>query len=223
MSISDVVKAIAVTAELTGTQLSADAMKAMASDLAGEHYESAIMAALTRCRRELPGRLTQAAVVERIEQADGRPGANEAWGIALSAFDEAATVILNEEINEAMAAARPVMNSGDDIGARMAFRDAYERVVRKNRITGIKPKWYPSLGHDPMLRADAIQAAEARGLLTRSQAAAYLPAPITSEDQARGAVIAGLLTGTVAPMPKDPQFKANVGKLLSVLKQERAA
>ena len=221
MSAVDVVKAIAVTAELTSTQLSADAMKAMASDLINEFSEGAILAALTRCRRELPGRLTQAAVVERINSDDGRPSANEAWGLALSAFDEAITIITNEEINFAMSAARPVMNGGDEVGARMAFRDAYERVVRQNRTAGIKPKWYPSLGHDPLLRIDAIQQAEAMGQLTHAQAAAYLPAPTSKEDAERGAVIAGLLSGTVAKMPNDPDFKKRIGNLLSVLKQEQ--
>lgn len=223
MSIIEIVKGIAVTAELTGSTLSPEAMKAMATDLAAEYPESAILQALSRCRRELSGRLTQSAVIERIDQADGRPSANEAWGLALSAFNEALTVVLNDEIGKAMAAARPVMDGGDEVGARMAFRDTYDRVVRQNRAIGFKPKWYPSLGHDPLLRVDAIKLAEERGLLTHSQAMTYLPAPITAEDQARGAVIAGLLTGTVAPMPKDPEFKARVSQLLEVLKPGEAA
>lgn len=223
MSAADIVSAIAVTAELTNTQLSASAMKVMAGDLITEYSESAILQSLVRCRRELSGKLTQQSIVERINQADGRPGANEAWGIALSAFDEAQTVVLNDEITEAMGAARPVMNSGDDVGARMAFRDAYERIVRNNRSVGSKPKWYPSLGHDPLLRVDAIKAAEERGLLTRSQVSAYLPAPITKEEQERGAAIAGLLTGNVAPIPKDPEFRARIAELVSVLKKPEAA
>lgn len=223
MSIPEIVQAITVTAELTGTQLSGAAMAAMAGDLMNEYPEPAILQALSRCRRELTGRLTQAAVVERIQSDDGRPSANEAWGIALSAFDEAVTVVTNEEISEAMAAARPVMNEGDEVGARMAFRDCYDRVIRRNRMAGIAPKWYPSLGHDPMLRIDAIKLAEDRGLLTHAQAAAYLPAPMTDEEQKRGAVIAGLLTGEVAPMPKDQKFRERIGEIMTMLKKEQAA
>lgn len=223
MSVADIVSAIAVTAELTNTQLSASALKVMASDLISEYSDESILQALVRCRRELSGRLTQQSIIERINQADGRPGANEAWGIALSAFDEAQTVVLNDEITEAMGAARPVMDSGDDVGARMAFRDAYERIVRNNRTSGAQPKWYPSLGHDPLLRVDAIKAAEERGLLTHSQACAYLPAPITAEEQQRGAAIAGLLTGTQTPMPKDPEFRDRITELISVLKKSEAA
>jgi hypothetical protein len=222
MSARDILEAVSVVAELTGTQLSDAAKAAMVEDLLA-YSEPAVIAALGRCRRELKGRLTQAEVIERIQSDDGRPSANEAWGIALSAFDEAVTVVTNEEINEAMAAARPVMDEGDEVGARMAFRDCYDRVVRRNRTTGITPKWYPSLGHDPMLRIDAIKLAEDRGLLTHSQAAAYLPAPVTAEEAAKGRAIAGLLTGTAEEMPEDPEFRQRIGDIFKMLKKEPAA
>jgi len=223
MSDKTIIEAITVTAELTQTQLTGAAMATMAMDLLSQFPEPAILQALVRCRRELPGRLTPQTIIDRINQDDGRPSANEAWGIALSAFDEAATVVTNEEINEAMAAARPVMQGGDDIGARMAFRDAYERIVRQNRTKGIRPTWYPSLGTDPHHRTTAIEAAREQGRLTHDQARVYLPAPMTAEDQARGAVISGLLTGATAPMPNDPKFKERVASLLEVLKKDRAA
>ena len=223
MSDKDIIEAITVTAELTGTQLTGAALATMALDLISEYPETAIMQALHRCRRELSGRLTQQAIVERINQADGRPGANEAWGIALSAFDESQTVVLNDEITEAMGAARPAMNSGDDVGARMAFRDAYERIVRQSRLNGAKPKWYPSLGTDPLLRIDAIKQAEERGLLTSAQAAAYLPAPISADDRQRGAAITGLLTGAPTEMPNDPEFKRRLSELAAMLKKPAEA
>lgn len=213
----NVIDAIAVTAELTGTQLSGAAIATMATDLMAECSETSVLSALVRCRRELTGRLTLAAVLERIDQEDGRPKSSEAWGIAVEAFDEGVTVVLNDEIGEAMAIARPVMNAGDEVGARAAFREAYDRVVRRNRVNGAPVKWFPSLGHDLALRVDAIQLAVDRGLLTRSQASAYLPSPMSEDDKERGVVIAGLLTGTVAPMPNDPEFKARIGKLLETM------
>lgn len=218
MSAVEIIQAIAVTAELTQTQLSADAMKAMAVDLLANYDEPDILRALSRCRRELPGRLTQAAVVDRIEQEDGRPGGNEAWGIALAAFDESATVVINDEIGEAMAAARPVMECGDETGARMAFRESYDRIVRRNRASCLNPVWFPSLGTDPALRADAIKLAADRGLLTQSRAAVFLMEPMTTDDEARGNVIAGLLTGNTAPMPNDPEFQKHIEQLLATLK-----
>lgn len=224
MSAEDIVKAIAVTAELTNTQMTAQAMKVLATDLISEFDEQPIIRALSRCRRELSGRLTQQAIIERIEQEDGRPGANEAWGIAINSFDEYQTVVMNDEIGEAIAAARPIMQSGDDVGARMAFRDTYERVVRSNRANGVRaPKWYPSLGIDPLGRVDAIKAAEDRGLLTHAQAAAYLTAPMTAEEQAKGLAIAGLLTGEPVSIPNDPEFKKRLGDVLAILKKGEAA
>ena len=71
-------EAIAVTAELTGTVLSKVAAQVMAEDLA-RYPEAQVMGALTRCRRELKGRLTIADVISRLD--DGRPGVEEAWAM----------------------------------------------------------------------------------------------------------------------------------------------
>jgi hypothetical protein len=188
----------------------------------GRYSTESIIRALDRCRRELSGRLTPSAVIERIEDSDGRPGANEAWGIAMAGFDEAETIVTNEEIAQAMAAAKPIMDSGDEIGARMAFRDCYERIVRQAREAGTIPKWYPSLGHDPIRRVDAIKTAADRGLLTHSQASAYLPAPMSAEDHKREAAIVGLLSGKVEPMPDDETFKKGIEKMMAVLNGEKA-
>ena len=77
-----ILKAIAVTAELTGTELSEAALRVMAGDL-DTYPEAAVLRALDRCRRELKTRLTLAAALERIEGQDGRPGADEAWAIEI--------------------------------------------------------------------------------------------------------------------------------------------
>ena len=56
---------IAAVAEITGTELSPQAIAMMAGDLA-EHPSADVMEALTRCRRELKGRLTLAEILERL-------------------------------------------------------------------------------------------------------------------------------------------------------------
>lgn len=213
-----IVQAIAVTCELTNTQLTGQAIAVMARDLTAVYSEAAIIAALDRCRKELTRRLTQADVIERIEEADGRPSANEAWGIAILGFDEDETIITNDEICAAMNAAKPIMDMGDEIGARMAFRDAYDRVIRDNRERGRSPNWWPSLGHDPIRRVDAIQAAVDVGRLTHKQATAYLPAPMTDQDKKRSEAISGLLEGRVVPT-HDQDFDRRISELLDVLKR----
>lgn len=108
--------------------------------------------------------------------ADGRPGADEAWATALQARDEAASVVWTEETAQAWDTARRVLDLGDEVGARMAFRDAYNRLVEEARRQRKPIDWRASLGFDPAGRAEAIGAAEAAGLLAHSPTLA-LPMP----------------------------------------------
>ena len=129
-------------------------------------------------------------VKKRMAKESNRPGVDEAWAMALKANDESETVIWTEEMAEAFAIAHPLLEEGDKIGARMAFKDAY------NRITDglfLPAKWTVSLGYDKRKQAEAIESAVQLGRLSSDAAAAYLPAPETAGP------IAGLLTGTVQP------------------------
>ncbi len=171
-----VIEAIAVAAEMTGTELSKAALRGMELEL--EAYpEADVLAALGRCRRELKHRLTLADIIERMEKRDGRPTADEAWSKALAAMDEAATVVLNDEISEAMSAARTIFNAGDQVGARMAFRAAYERIVATNREAKKPVYWWPSLGSDPHKREAVVRDAIRQGLLASETAKLVLPPP----------------------------------------------
>lgn len=125
---------------------------------------------------------TPADLIAQIEGAasdDGRPGAEEAWSIAVRAEDEAATVVWTAEIAEAWGIAHPVAHAGDKIGARMAFREAYERLVEAARRERRQVAWSPSLGTDAAARDRAISEAVERGLLS-AQAYPTLPAPAVS-------------------------------------------
>lgn len=92
-------------------------------------------------------------------------GADEAWTIALRSMDEAQTVVLTDEIMQARSIAWDVWNDGDKVGARMAFKSAYERLVSNSSA----PKWKVSLGHDSRLREEAIKKAVTQGLLPRAE------------------------------------------------------
>ena len=214
---SEITRALAVTAELTGTELSVVALQAMEREL-GSYPVAAVTTALTRCRRELTGRLTLAAVLERIESADGRPTANEAWGIALSGFDEAMTIITNQEINAAMSVARPIMDADDEVGARMAFRDSYERTVTENRNQGVNPEWYPSMGSDKRLRASVVAGAVERGLLPRSYIA-ELPAPV----QGDGRGVVAFLESKEEPRDLSPKARQKLQEIRAMFGRRMAA
>lgn len=120
---------------------------------------------------------------------DSRPGADEAWAVAITSGDESATVVWTEEIAQAFGIARPILDAGDKVGARMAFREAYERLVLVARDRGSPCVWSVSLGSDAQGRAAAIAAAVDAGRLSVEKARAYLPAPEAS------GLVAALISG----------------------------
>jgi hypothetical protein len=107
---------------------------------------------------------------------DTRPAADEAWAIALRATDEARTVVWTEEIAQAWAVALPVLGARDQVGARLAFREAYERLVADARAARAPARWFASLGWDEQQRAQAIGQAVQLGYLPREELLA-LPEP----------------------------------------------
>jgi hypothetical protein len=72
--------------------------------------------------------------------------ADEAWASVPKSEHESG--LLTDEIAEALSVAAPLLNSGDAIAARMAFKDAYARVVAKAKLNGLKPRYFPSFGSD---------------------------------------------------------------------------
>lgn len=166
----EVLRALAVTAEITGTQLSEAAARVFAADLARYPVDQ-VMGALTRCRREVKGRLTVADVIGRLD--DGRPTPDEAW--AMCPQDEATTAVLTEE----MAAALGIASEAEDrVSARMAFLSAYRRLVQQARDDGTPVKWFPSLGTNPTGREAAITEAVRLGRLSSTHAQKLLPSPM---------------------------------------------
>lgn len=164
MKRDEVAKALVVTAEVVGHELSVMAAEAMARELAGVD-PSALVHGLRRCQRELRGKLTLAAVLDRLP--GGHPGAEEAW--AMCPRDESASVVWTTEIANAFGAARPLLEQGDQVAARMAFREAYEREVAESREAG-RVEWWASLGHDVAGRSEALATAVERGRLPASHA-----------------------------------------------------
>lgn len=163
-------EAIAVCAELTGTQLSDGAAKVFAADLA-RYPEQQVMGALSRCRRELKGRLTLADVISRLD--DGRPGVEEAWGMVPR--DEQVTVVWTEEMALAMSAAHNLMDDGDMIGARMAFKEKYTKLCQMSRDEGKPVVWSASIGYDAHGREGVLIEAYKKGRLSKPQVQVLLP------------------------------------------------
>lgn len=169
------IKQLIGTSELLGQQVSPAAAAMLADDLCC--YPRDVLArAMSRVRTEHTGRLTPKAIIDRIDEAMGRPGANEAWAMALDALDERKTVVWTVEMSEAWGVARDVAAEGDLVGARMAFIGAYERLVRTAREERRLPEVSVSIGWDGEQRAVAIEKAVQLGYLTQEKAAEHLPA-----------------------------------------------
>lgn len=170
-------KAVTVTMELCGTTWSEAAVKAVNLRL-HQYQAAAVLASLARCQAELAGRLTLAAIIERIEeaQADSWPGPNEAWA-AVGDRGEADTLVC---VQEALTARDSVqmMAETDPVAARMAFLESYKRLVAKAKAEGRRPEWRVSLGHDPAGRQRALLQAVERGWLPRAEAERQLGEPL---------------------------------------------
>lgn len=116
-----------------------------------------------------------AAITKRCKLQDGRPGAEEAWAIALASRDESDTVVWTAEIAEAFGVCSTILSTGDEVGARMAFKDAYNRLVTAARLRNLPAAWSVSLGWDTGKREAAVGKAVTAGLLPAPQAKALLP------------------------------------------------
>ena len=171
MSVSNrIIQELAVTAELCGTEMSAAAAQVICAEL--ECYpEDAVLGALSMLRREHQGRLTLASIISRLD--DGRPGAEEAW--ALFPKNEMDSAAMTLEMQEAIAVASPLLEDGDNIAARMAFKETYERMVSKSRADRVPVRWSVSLGFDKQGREPAISEAVRKQRITIDHAIKLLP------------------------------------------------
>jgi hypothetical protein len=128
------------------------------------------------------------AQIDSTAAADGRLGAEEAWALALGAQDEAETVVWTTEIAQALGIAKPILDAGDEVGARMAFKEAYARLVDEARRNRVAASWSASLGWDKTRRDVAVRAAIDAGRLPLTALPAPEPAvPLLALAESNGA------------------------------------
>jgi hypothetical protein len=131
--------------------------------------------------------------IMNAKASDGRPGRDEAWSIAQRARDESETVMVSEEILGALEVAQPLLDMRDKVAARMAFVEAYDRLVAEKRSSGQPFEWSISLGTDKSRRGPAIEAAKVAGLLPAPRAAALLEMHAEERVTADGLAIVALI------------------------------
>jgi hypothetical protein len=206
---------LAATSELLGQQLSVMAAAMLAEDLAA-YSRPVLSAALKRIRTEHTGKLTLKAIIECIDAAMGRPSSNEAWAGALLALDERNTVVWTEEMAQAWSVAQPLATGGDLIGARMAFKDAYDRLVRTAREERRTPVVSVSIGWDAAGRTAPVEQAVKLGYMPPNQAHQYLSAP------AAPGVVALLMHNGEISSEMPPQIREKLLELRDDLAAGRA-
>lgn len=160
----ELVLALVATAEVMGSEIKPNAALVMVDDLS-VYALGDVLQALTRVRRECAGKLTLKMILDILAPTSCWLSANEAWAFAFPALDEAATVVWTPEIAKAFEVARPILEGGDKIGARMAFIPAYDRLIDQAKRESRTPSYEVSAGWDANMREVAMRQAETAGLL----------------------------------------------------------
>lgn len=177
---STILKALAVTAELTGTEWSKEACRMIADRLTG-YPEPAVLEALARCQGEIKYKLTLADILDRLPGQ--HPGVEEAWGMVTRVMNnEQLSICWTDDMREAYGAAAPLAD--DKVAARQAFKEKYSALVAKRRARGTPPTWCVSLGFDKSMRDEAVREAAEKNLIS-SQYASKLLAHDPPRDEAQ--------------------------------------
>jgi hypothetical protein len=119
--------------------------------------------------RELAGSLPEA-------PDDGRPGPEEAWArMPKGDRVEDDSVVWCEEERVAYSACRSLLLEGDPIGARMAFKEKYERELSEARAQRRPVRWAVSAGYDVGHRLSTLANAVQEQRLTLEDALNFVP------------------------------------------------
>lgn len=165
-----ILEALAVMAELTGTEWSKPTVQVIERELSA-YPESDVMMAIRRCQTELRCRVSLADILDRIPSL--HPGVEQAWGLITKVMNnEHVSICWTNEMREAYGAAAPL--SGDLVAARMAFKETYSKLVSEARATRKMPSWSVSLGYDPAMRAECVREAAQKNLISQAYAVKLL-------------------------------------------------
>lgn len=203
-----------------GEEVSAQRLLVYAEDLCDIPQER-LTTAFQKARRgyEYP-KLPPVAFIRRMagatEGADGRPGPEEAWArMPKGERVEDDTVVWCEEERAAYAACRSLLLDGDQIAARMAFKERYERELAEARSQGRLVRWTVSAGHDLSHRLAILAEAVQTKQISLEAALQFVPDQRRDEfaQMLPAGQSKGLLKGKVQISPEIPGFLGVLAKL----------
>lgn len=164
---SKLLELLAVLSEVTGTEWSKPTVQVIERELQA-YPEAEVLKAISRCIAECSKRVTLADILDRIPSQ--HPGVEQAWALVSKVMNnEEISICWTEEMREAYGVAAPLAN--DAVAARMAFKEAYQRLVGEARAQRRLPAWSVSLGFNKALREECLREAEKKNLLTHAYAA----------------------------------------------------
>jgi hypothetical protein len=174
---------LTILAEAFGETLTEQRQEIYCAGLADIHRNN-LQISFRRARYELKwfpklAELREFAGFSPQSSSDGRPGVEEAW--ALCPKSEELSVVWTEEMAEAFEIARKLLNEGDEIAARMAFKEKYSAIVLSARLDSKPPRWLVSLGWDKADRVRALSEAVRKRQISPSHAYGLL-APESGEE-----------------------------------------
>lgn len=168
---TEILKILTSDFEYYGQQLNLNQLKLWVLDLldlSSQEIERAVLENRRDAERRYPSNPAQ--IRDKVYMF---PSAEEAW--AMCKHDEKESVVWCSEIAEAYHDVRDLIKSGDMIGARMAFKDSYNKKVSISKSIKQKPKWFLSSGFDVEGRDIAMIEAINKGRVNEKQALELLP------------------------------------------------
>ena len=160
------------TVELYGSKLTAGSVSIWTAVMGKYDFED-VRDALAMHIANSPHAPKPSDLINFINAKDGRPGADEAW--AMVPHNESVSAVLSQEMLTAMGSSNPLLDEGDAVAARMAFKSAYTRLVNEARAISRPAEWFPSLGDDKFGRQEVIKEAVRLGRLSINHATKLLP------------------------------------------------
>lgn len=215
--ITDQVAALGVA---MGDEPSTERLLVYADDLRDIPQER-LAKAFQRARKEYEySKLPPIAFIRRMAGADamndGRPGPEEAWArMPKGEHAEEDSIVWCEEERAAYNACRNLLRSGDQIGARMAFKERYEKELAEARSQQRPVQWIMSAGFNIEQRLSTLAAAVQEKRMTLESALSFVPGE-RQNDFARMLPAAqgkGLLTGEVSKLPDLPGLAGILAKM----------
>lgn len=168
---NDVVKRLMLLSELHQRDLSESAAK-MFMEFLDRYPPEVVIYALNKCSETLRHFPTVAHILNFCNEVDGRPGVEEAWSMIPK--DEYGSVVWTDEMATAFGAVRMLIQS-DEIAARMAFKEVYERELSDARRKNLPVNWFPSFGFDRTGRERAVLDAVERKRISMNRALLMIP------------------------------------------------